>query len=87
LRTAAPAPSLPDPVRIICRENNLASLLAELALQCVDMVIEDGTVPSGIKVRDYIHVPGECGISFLAVPHLAGRCASTIRKVSTVPRC
>jgi len=70
-RLLAPALSMSDPVRIICRENNLASLLAELALHRVDMVIADGPIPSGINVRGFNHVLGECGISFLAVPHLA----------------
>jgi LysR family transcriptional regulator, transcriptional activator of nhaA len=70
-RLLAPALSLPDPVRIICRENSLASLLAELAVHRVDMVIADGPIPPGINVRGFNHVLGECGISFLAVPNLA----------------
>ncbi|MEZ5542379.1 MAG: transcriptional activator NhaR [Pseudomonadota bacterium] len=75
-RLLAPALSLSEPVRIICRENNLASLLAELALHRVDMVIADGPIPPGINVRGFSHVLGECGISFLAVPQLA----QTMRK-------
>jgi len=70
-RLLAPALSMSDPVRIICRENNLESLLAELALHRVDMVIADGPIPPGINVRGFSHALGECGISFLAVPHLA----------------
>jgi LysR family transcriptional regulator, transcriptional activator of nhaA len=70
-RLLAPALSMPDPVRIICRENNLESLLVELALHRVDLVIADGPIPPGINVRGFSHVLGECGISFLAVPHLA----------------
>jgi LysR family transcriptional activator of nhaA len=70
-RLLAPALSMSDPVRIICRENNLASLLAELALHRVDMVIADGPIPPGVNVRGYNHALGECGISFLAVPQLA----------------
>jgi LysR family transcriptional activator of nhaA len=70
-RLLAPALSLPDPVRLICRENNLASLLAELALHRLDMVIADGPIPSGINVRGFSHELGECGISFLAVPQQA----------------
>jgi LysR family transcriptional activator of nhaA len=70
-RLLAPALSMSDPVRVICRENNLASLLAELALHRVDMVIADGPIPPGINVRGFNHVLGDCGISFLAVPHLA----------------
>ena len=70
-RLLAPALSMSDPVRIICRENNLVSLLAELALHRVDMVIADGPIPPGINVRGFSHELGECGISFLAVTHLA----------------
>jgi LysR family transcriptional activator of nhaA len=70
-RLLAPALSMSEPVRIICRENNLPSLLAELALHRVDMVIADGPIPSGINVRGFSHALGECGISFLAVPRLA----------------
>jgi LysR family transcriptional activator of nhaA len=75
-RLLAPALSLPEPVRMICRENNLASLLADLALHKVDMVIADGPIPPGINVRGFSHVLGECGISFLAVEKLA----RTLRK-------
>jgi LysR family transcriptional activator of nhaA len=35
------------------------------------MVIADGPIPPGINVRGFNHVLGDCGISFLAVPHLA----------------
>jgi LysR family transcriptional activator of nhaA len=70
-RLLAPALSMPEPVRIICRENNLESLLSELALHRVDLVIADGPIPPGINVRGFSHVLGECGISFLAVPQLA----------------
>jgi LysR family transcriptional activator of nhaA len=71
-RLLAPALSMSDPVRIVCRESNLNNLLAELALHRVDLVIADGPIPSGINVRGFSHGLGECGISFLAVPHLAG---------------
>lgn len=64
-RLLAPALSVSDPARILCREINLANLLAELALHRVDMVIADGPIPAGINVRGYSHVLGECGISFL----------------------
>ncbi|MGD2075895.1 MAG: transcriptional activator NhaR [Gammaproteobacteria bacterium] len=70
-RLLAPALSTSEPMRIICRENNLPSLLAELALHRVDMVIADGPIPSGINVRGFSHALGECGVSFLAAPRLA----------------
>jgi LysR family transcriptional activator of nhaA len=71
-RLLAPALSMADPVRITCRESNLNNLLAELALHRVDLVIADGPIPAGINVRGFSHALGECGISFLAVPELAG---------------
>jgi len=70
-RLLAPAMTLPDPVRIVCKENSLDNLLGELALNRIDMVIADGPIPAGLNVRGYNHVLGECGVSFLAVPKLA----------------
>ncbi len=70
-RLLAPALDLPDPVRIVCRENSLDALLAELALHRIDMVIADGPIPPGLNVRGFNHALGESGISFLAVPKLA----------------
>jgi len=70
-RLLAPALELPDPVRIVCKENSLDNLLAELALHRIDMVIADGPIPAGLGVRGFNHSLGECGISFLAVDKLA----------------
>jgi LysR family transcriptional activator of nhaA len=70
-RLLAPAMKLPNPVRIVCKENSLDDLLGELALHRIDMVIADGPIPSGLNVRGYNHFLGECGISFMAVPRLA----------------
>jgi len=70
-RLLAPALHLPDPVKMICRENSLDSLLAELALHKIDMVIADTPIPAGLSVRGYNHTLGGSGISFLAVPALA----------------
>jgi len=65
-RLLAPALQLPDPVRIVCRENNLDALLAELALHKIDLVIADSPIPQGVNVRGFNHQLGECGISFFA---------------------
>ncbi|MCW9014648.1 MAG: transcriptional activator NhaR [Gammaproteobacteria bacterium] len=70
-RLLAPALQLPEPVHIVCRENNIDSLLGELALHQIDLVIADGPIPSTINVRGYNHQLGECGISFFAEPELA----------------
>lgn len=70
-RLLAPALALPEPVRIVCKENSLDTLLGELALHRVDLVIADGPIPAGLNVRGFNHALGESGISFLAVPDLA----------------
>jgi LysR family transcriptional activator of nhaA len=70
-RLLAPALELQDPVRIVCKENDLETLLGDLALHRIDMVIADGPIPAGLNVRGFNHALGECGISFMAVPTLA----------------
>jgi len=70
-RLLAPALEMPDPVKMICKENSLDNLLAELAVHKIDLVIADRGIPTGLSVRGYNHVLGSSGISFLAVPGLA----------------
>jgi len=70
-RLLAPALALPDPLRIVCKENSLDSILAELAVHRIDLVIADSPIPSGLNVRGYNHPLGDSGISFLAVAKLA----------------
>lgn len=67
----APAMTLPEPVRIVCREDKLERLLAELAIQRLDLVLADSPMPSEIDVKGYSHKLGECGISFFATRKLA----------------
>jgi len=70
-RLLAPALKLPTPVRIVCREGAIDSLLTELAAHRVDLVIADGPIPSGMCVRGFNHQLSDCGISFFATPQLA----------------
>ncbi len=70
-RLLAPALQLPEPVRIICREGSVDSLLVELALHKVDLVIADSPIPPSINVRGFNHPLGDCGITFFAAPQLA----------------
>lgn len=70
-RLLAPALELPESVRIVCRENSIESLLAELALHRLDLVIADSPIPHGVNVRGFNHQLGECGTSFFAAPKLA----------------
>jgi LysR family transcriptional regulator, transcriptional activator of nhaA len=63
---------LPEPVRLLCSEGQLASLMAELAVHRLDLVIADRPMPSELHVRGFSHLLGETGSSFV--------CAKTIRK-------
>ncbi len=70
-RLLAPALHLPEPVRIVCREGAIAGLLAELAVHRVDLVIADEPIPTGVNVRGFNHLLGDCGITFFAAPKQA----------------
>lgn len=68
----APALTLPEPVRLVCREDKLTRLLAELAIHELDLVIADAPHPPGLDVKCYSHALGSSGVAFLAAPALAG---------------
>lgn len=71
-RLLAPALALPDPMRMVCREDKFEPLLAELAIHRLDMVLADRPLPPGMDVKGYSHRLGECGLTFFAAPGLAG---------------
>ena len=75
-RLLEPVLRLPEPVRIVCREWRLKDLLAELAVQRLDVVIADAPMPNELDVRAYSHPLGACGVAFFAAPALARQCRS-----------
>ncbi|MDH3326462.1 MAG: transcriptional activator NhaR [Gammaproteobacteria bacterium] len=76
-RLLAPALQLPEPIRIICREGAISSLLGELAVHKVDLVIADGPIPSSVNVRGFNHLLGDCGTTFFATRKLANSLGKT----------
>ncbi len=62
---------LPEPVALVCREDQPERLLGQLALHELDLVISDGPLPAGVSVRAFNHLLGECGVAFHAAPELA----------------
>lgn len=72
-RLLEPAEKLPQPVRLWCREGKPEQLLADLARHELDVVISDAPMPTGVPVKAYSHLLGECGVSFLATPAMARR--------------
>lgn len=67
----SPVLALPEPIRLICREDRLERLLADLAIHRLDMVLADRPMPAGIDVKGYSHLLGECEVAFFATPNLA----------------
>lgn len=70
-RLIAPTMELSEPLRITCREDKLERLLADLAIQRLDLVISDSPMPSHLDIKGYSQKLGECGISFFATRALA----------------
>ncbi len=70
-RLIAPALALPEPVRVVCREDRSDRLLAALAVHELDLVLSDAPVPPTVHVKAYSHLLGECGVMFFAAPGLA----------------
>ena len=70
-RLLAPLSSLPEPIRLLCREGSIDTLLAELALHRLDMVVADRPMPPGLAVRGHSHKLGESATGFYAAPALA----------------
>jgi LysR family transcriptional regulator, transcriptional activator of nhaA len=68
-----PARALPEPVRIVCREDRPEKLIAELAVHNLDIILSDAPMSPGIRVKAFSHLLGECGMSFIATPKLAAK--------------
>lgn len=69
----APALKSTGRVRLICREDKLDRLFAELAIHKMDLVIADRPLPSELGVKGYSHALGRTPIAFYAVRVLAAR--------------
>lgn len=69
-RILEPALQIPEPVRMVCREASLNTLLAELTLHHLDLVLADRPIPPMVSARGYSHLLGECAVSFFAAGEL-----------------
>lgn len=68
-----PALRLPEPMRIVCREDKIERLLSDLAVHDLDIVLTDAPASPAVKIRAYSHLLGECGIAFFASADRAGK--------------
>ncbi len=66
----APALRMAPPVQLICREDNLTTLLTELATHKLDIVISDRPLPETLSVKCFNHLLGKCGITFFGTRDL-----------------
>ena len=60
----------PDSIRLVCREADLDTLLAELSVHRLDLVLADRPIPSTVSTRGFSHKLGECSVSFFATEAL-----------------
>lgn len=58
-------------LKLICKEGDLNSLLADLALNKIDIIFSDQPLPPGGNIKAYNHYVGETGMAFFAKPELA----------------
>ncbi|MCX7176919.1 MAG: transcriptional activator NhaR [Proteobacteria bacterium] len=70
-RLLEPAIALKEPLRMVCREGKIASLLADLAVHRLDIVVADGPMPATANIKGFNHLLGECGLTFFATAKLA----------------
>jgi len=80
-RILEPALQMAEPVRMICREAGLDTLLAELAVHRLDLVLADRPIPPTVSTRGFSHKLGECAVSFFATEKLA------MKLKDDFPRC
>jgi len=66
-----PALALEQPLRIVCRQQGFAGLLAELAVHRLDLVIADSPHPPGLNVSCYNHPLGASHLACFGTPGLA----------------
>lgn len=67
----APAMALEEPIKIICKEDKLERLIADLAIHRLDLVLSDRPMPVDINIKGYSNKLVECGVSFFATAKLA----------------
>lgn len=72
-RLIRPLLELPDPVRVVVREDSPEKLLAALVSNELDVLILDSPPGPDSGVRVFSHRLGESGVTLLATPELARR--------------
>jgi LysR family transcriptional activator of nhaA len=69
-RLLEPALAVAEPVRLICSEGKFPDLLAQLALNRLDLVLADEPMSKRISVKAFNHPLGRTTMSFFCTPAL-----------------
>jgi LysR family transcriptional activator of nhaA len=69
-RLLEPALAVAEPVRLVCSEGKFPDLLAQLALNRLDLVIADEPMSRRISVKAFNHPLGRTAMSFFCAPEL-----------------
>src|SRR5262245_602517 len=72
-RLLRPAIRQPEPIRLVCREDDPEQLIGQLATYALDVVISNTPAPGYLPVKVFNHAVGESATSFFAPPQLAAR--------------
>ena len=69
-RLLEPALSIDEPVRLICSEGKFPDLLAQLALNRLDLVMADEPMSGRVSIKAFNHPLGSTPMSFFCTPAL-----------------
>jgi LysR family transcriptional regulator, transcriptional activator of nhaA len=72
-RLLRPAINLPDPVRLVCWEDDPEQLIAKLGTYTLDVVIANAPAPAYLPIKVFNHLLGESEIAFFAPTAVAQR--------------
>jgi LysR family transcriptional regulator, transcriptional activator of nhaA len=72
-RILEPALKLPQPIHLVCYEDQSEKLLLNLAAHELDLVLTDAPAHSAVKVRVFSHLLGSSDVALFGAPALAAR--------------
>jgi LysR family transcriptional activator of nhaA len=72
-RLLRPALQQPEPIRLVCREDNPEQLIGQLATYALDVVVANTPAPGYLPIKVFNHAVGESGTAFFAPAPLAAR--------------
>ena len=85
-RLLAPVMELAEPVRLICNEDKLERLFAELAIHKLDLVLADRPLPTELGVKGFSHLLGGSAVVLMAHPDIAAHYSlQNIKSLTAAP--